>query len=114
MLLSEGKVFEKVGVNKSCVTGKFSKTFKTKIFGAKESSGKYWASGVSVVAHMRNPKIPALHFNTRFIVTSKEWFGGGIDATPSFKDLGESKIFHKKLKNVCIANKKIIKIQKMV
>ena len=106
MLLSEGKVFEKVGVNKSCVTGKFSKNFQDKIFGAKESSGKYWASGVSVVAHMRNPKIPALHFNTRFIVTSKEWFGGGIDATPSFKDLGESKIFHKKLKNVCIANKK--------
>ena len=106
MLLSEGKVFEKVGVNKSCVTGKFSKNFQDKILGAKESGGKYWASGVSVVAHMRNPKIPALHFNTRFIVTSKEWFGGGIDATPSFKDLGESKIFHKKLKNVCIANKK--------
>ena len=109
MLLSDGKVFEKVGVNKSCVTGKFSKNFQDKILGAKESNGKYWASGVSVVAHMRNPKIPALHFNTRFIITSKEWFGGGIDATPSLKDLGESKIFHEKLKNVCTVNKKSYK-----
>ena len=57
-----------------------------------EKNGKYWASGVSVVAHMKNPKMPALHFNTRFISTTKEWFGGGMDATPSYMDLKEKKL----------------------
>ena len=71
--LLNGEIFEKVGVNKSTVSGKFKKKFKSKILGAGKS-GKYWASGISVVAHMRNPKIPAIHFNTRFIVTSKEWY----------------------------------------
>ena len=80
-LLSNGKIFDKVGVNKSTVSGIFPKQFRSKILGA-EKKGKYWASGVSVVAHMRNPKMPAIHFNTRFIVTSKEWFGGGMDVTP--------------------------------
>tara|TARA_A100001015_G_scaffold281321_1_gene344474 strand:+ start:3366 stop:4202 length:837 start_codon:yes stop_codon:yes gene_type:complete len=104
-LLKNGNVFDKVGVNKSTVSGVFKKNFRNKILGA-EKDGKYWASGVSVVAHMKNPKIPALHFNTRFIVTSKYWFGGGIDATPSFKDKIESLNFHKSLKEVCIKNKK--------
>ena len=80
-LLKNGKIFDKVGVNKSTVSGKFAKEFRSRILGA-EKNGNYWASGVSVVAHMKNPKIPALHFNTRFIVTSKNWFGGGVDATP--------------------------------
>ncbi len=74
-LLSGGDIFEKVGVNKSTVSGKFAKEFRNKILGASKD-GKYWASGVSVVAHMKNPKIPAIHFNTRFIVTKKELFGG--------------------------------------
>jgi coproporphyrinogen III oxidase len=104
-LLKNGSVFEKVGINKSTVSGKFEKKFRSKILGA-EKNGKYWASGISVVAHMKNPKIPAIHFNTRFIVTSKEWFGGGIDVTPSFKDNKEKKIFFKKLKDVCGRNKK--------
>ncbi len=104
-LLREGKIFEKVGVNKSTVSGKFEKRFRHKILGA-NSDGKYWASGVSVVAHMKNPKIPALHFNTRFIVTRKEWFGGGMDATPSHKDMKEKKLFHDMLKKVCVQNKK--------
>ena len=104
-LLSGGKIFDKVGVNKSTVSGVFPKKFRSKILGA-EKKGKYWASGVSVVAHMKNPKIPALHFNTRFIVTSKEWFGGGMDATPSYTDIKEKKIIHEELKKVCLQNKK--------
>ena len=104
-LLENGSIFEKVGVNHSQVFGKFKKEFRNKVLGA-EKDGRYWASGISVVAHMKNPKIPAIHFNTRFIVTSKEWFGGGIDATPSFKDVKESKIFHDGLKSICLQNKK--------
>ena len=104
-LLSGGKIFDKVGVNKSTVSGVFPKQFRSKIFGA-EKKGTYWASGISVVAHMRNPKIPAIHFNTRFIVTSKEWFGGGMDATPSYNDNKEAKIIHNDLKKVCLQNKK--------
>ena len=90
LLLSNGKLFDKVGVNKSTVSGVFKKEFRPNILGA-QKDGKYWASGVSVVAHMKNPKIPAFHFNTRFIVTSKEWFGGGMDATPSSSDKKEEK-----------------------
>ena len=104
-LLSGGELFDKVGVNQSTVTGQFEKKFRSKILGA-EKNGKYWASGVSVVAHMKNPKIPAFHFNTRFIVTSKEWFGGGMDATPSFKDIKEKLIIHQKLKKICLMNHK--------
>ena len=104
-LLKNGKIFDKVGVNQSTVSGQFKKTFKSKILGA-EKNGKYWASGISVVAHMKNPKIPAFHFNTRFIVTSKAWFGGGMDATPSYKDKKEKLFIHQKLKNVCEQNNK--------
>ena len=105
LLLNDGSVFDKVGINKSTVSGKFKKQFRSKILGA-EKNGLYWASGISVVAHMKNPNIPALHFNTRFIVTSKSWFGGGMDATPSFKDIHEKKFIHKKLKDICFLNKK--------
>jgi coproporphyrinogen III oxidase len=104
-LLSGGELFDKVGVNQSTVSGQFEKKFRSKILGA-EKNGKYWASGISVVAHMKNPKMPALHFNTRFIVTSKEWFGGGMDATPSFKDTKEKIIIHQKLKEICLSNHK--------
>ena len=104
-LLTKGKIFDKVGVNKSTVSGTFPKQFRSKILGA-ERDGKYWASGISIVAHMKNPKIPAIHFNTRFIVTSKEWFGGGMDATPSHLDFKESEIIHNELKKICLQNKK--------
>ena len=104
-LLEGGGLFDKVGVNRSTVSGIFKKEFRSKILGA-ERDGKYWASGISVVAHMKNPKIPAVHFNTRFIVTSKEWFGGGMDATPTFYNEKEKKNIHKKLKDVCLKNKK--------
>ena len=104
-LLSEGEIFDKVGVNQSTVSGQFEKAFRSKVLGA-EKNGRYWASGISIVAHMKNPKIPALHFNTRFIVTSKAWFGGGMDATPSFNDKKEKNFIHKKLKKVCELNNK--------
>ena len=104
-LLSGGKIFDKVGVNKSTVSGIFPKQFRSKILGAKKR-GEYWASGISVVAHMKNPKIPAIHFNTRFIITSKQWFGGGMDVTPSHTDHRERKIIHDDLKKICLQNKK--------
>jgi len=104
-LLSGGELFDKVGVNQSTVSGQFEKSYRSKILGA-EINGKYWATGVSVVAHMKNPKIPAFHFNTRFITTTKEWFGGGMDATPSFNDKKEEFIIHQKLKKICLLNHK--------
>tara|TARA_B100001778_G_C18541143_1_gene608352 strand:+ start:73 stop:915 length:843 start_codon:yes stop_codon:yes gene_type:complete len=104
-ILNNGKVFDQVGVNFSRVQGKFSKNFKSKIPGANKSP-YYWASGISVVAHMKNPKIPAVHFNTRFITTSRSWFGGGMDVTPSYKDNREKLFVHKNLKNLCFQNKK--------
>ena len=104
-IIKNGIVFDSVGVNFSEVSGKFNKKFRHQILGA-EKKLNYWASGISVVAHMKNPKIPALHFNTRFIVTSKNWFGGGMDATPSYKDIKEEKMFHNKIKKMCNAHGK--------
>ena len=105
LIIKNGNVFDSVGVNFSEVSGKFHKKFKSQILGAKNNPN-YWATGISVVAHMKNPKIPAIHFNTRFIVTSKEWFGGGIDVTPCIQDNKEKKEFHNKLKKICLKNKK--------
>mgnify|MGYP001158778068 CR=1 FL=1 len=99
-ILENGKVFEKVGVNFSEVYGKFSKKFKKNIPGTNKSS-KFWASGVSVVMHMKNPHIPAMHFNTRYIYTSYGWFGGGMDVTPCIKDKKIEKWFHLELKRSC-------------
>ncbi len=99
-ILKDGKIFEKVGVNFSKVYGRFPKKFQKKIPGAKNDP-RFWASGISVVMHMRNPLIPAMHFNTRYICTSFDWFGGGIDITPSKKDINEKKEFHKILKTMC-------------
>ena len=110
-ILKNGQVFDKVGVNFSRVEGKFPKNFKSKIPGAKNNPS-YWASGISVVAHMKNPKVPAIHFNTRYIVTSKSWFGGGMDVTPSYKDVKEELFVHKNLKEVCTKNNKNYTIYK--
>jgi len=99
-IIRNGLVFDSVGVNCSEVSGKFRKKFRSQVLGATKNPN-YWASGISIVAHMKNPKIPAMHFNTRFIVTSKNWFGGGMDATPSVKDLEETKFFHKKIRVMC-------------
>ena len=95
-----GDIFEKVGVNVSTVHGKFNNKFKEKILGA-DKTGKFWASGISVVAHMNSPFIPSFHFNTRFIVTENSWFGGGMDMTPTFKNIKNKNILHKSLKKMC-------------
>ena len=99
-ILKNGRIFDKVGVNFSKVYGKFPKHFQKQIPGA-EKNPKFWASGISVVMHMKNPLIPAMHFNTRYICTSHDWFGGGMDVTPSKKDENEKKEFHKILKSMC-------------
>ena len=100
LIIKNGLVFDSVGVNFSEVSGKFHKKFRSQILGAKKNPN-YWATGISIVTHMKNPKIPAIHFNTRFIVTTKNWFGGGIDLTPCIKDDKEKKKFHKKIKLMC-------------
>ncbi|MDC1475898.1 oxygen-dependent coproporphyrinogen oxidase [Pelagibacteraceae bacterium] len=99
-IMKNGLVFDSVGINFSKVSGKFKKKFRSQILGAKKNPN-YWATGISVVAHMKNPKIPALHFNTRFITTSVNWFGGGMDATPCIKDHKEEKDFHNKIMLAC-------------
>jgi coproporphyrinogen III oxidase len=99
-ILENGKVFEKVGVNFSEVSGKFSKEFRKKIPGT-NSNPNFWAAGISIVMHMKNPHVPAMHFNTRYIHTSFGWFGGGMDVTPSFEDKKIKNWFHKELKLTC-------------
>ena len=99
-ILKNGKIFEKVGVNFSKVYGKFPKQFQKNILGAKKDP-RFWACGISVVMHMKNPLIPAMHFNTRYIVTTQDWFGGGMDVTPSKIDINEKKEFHNILKIMC-------------
>ena len=99
-IFENGKLFEKVGVNFSEVYGKFPKKFKGQIPGTKKNSN-FWASGISVVMHMKNPHIPAMHFNTRYIVTSHGWFGGGMDVTPCLSDKNLKKWLHNELKKTC-------------
>ena len=100
-LLRDGNIFEKVGVNISEVSGKFDNKYKKQIPGA-EKNPNYWAAGISLVAHFKNPKIPSLHFNTRYIVTTKEWFGGGMDVTPCIPDVKQKNIFTMSLKKCVI------------
>ena len=95
-----GDVFEKVGVNISKVHGTFSEEFRKAIPGADEN-GQFWAAGISLVAHPANPHVPAAHMNTRFIVTSRAWFGGGGDLTPMLPDDAAADDFHESMKAAC-------------
>ena len=105
MSIMKGEVFEKVGVNISTVSGKFQEDFRGQIKGT-EQSPEYFATGISLVAHMNSPKIPAFHFNTRFLVTGESWFGGGADLTPTLSDKEAVDLFHNHMKDACSDYKK--------
>lgn len=102
-LLTEGRLFEKAGVNVSTVWGQFQPQFAKEIHGAGEDPS-FWASGLSLVIHPRNPRVPPIHMNTRHIVTAKSWFGGGIDLNPIYPLEADTAWFHAQLKAVCDAH----------